>query len=359
MNAPYIVRKCLVCSVLLFLFLFVFYSPAFAADQENCSLCHQYPLLGVVDDNGTFRSFYVDKELYAASMHAQIRCSECHKGITKLPHEKGTVVDCTVACHLIEPTSGRQFTHMGAENVIQASIHGGGNSFVRDPDKEAHKDDFPACLSCHMNEKFSFQLEFGEGFEDFIIAQSKGRCEECHLDRYNYINKNIVHVLRRSDKSRNQQKIEDMCIKCHNDAELNERHSLINAIFSYRQNYHGKTMILGLKTAPACIDCHVNAGDSPHRILSKRDPGSATHPDNRGKMCARIDCHPGASLGMGRSDIHWVLDMSKFPVHFWLMVFFTILTVGSFVSLMVILCMEMFRMIFPKFVIFDLFRRQK
>ena len=336
------------------LFIFALCAPLDAAtDQENCQLCHQYPLLGTIDDNGSLRSFYVSNEHYASSVHMAIRCSECHRGITKIPHEKNTVIDCSAECHIIEPTTGRPFTHKGTEDVLNSSIHNLNNEFVRNVIKE----DFPECVSCHVNEKLSLRLESKKGMEALVMQQAKGRCQECHLNRYDYIDKGVVHILRRTEAVKSQSELEGMCSKCHNDAQLNERHKMINAVYSYRENYHGKTMLLGLETAPSCLSCHIKQGDSPHKILSVKDSGSSTFPDFRGKMCSRTDCHPTASLGMGRSSIHYVLDMHKFPVQFWLMAFFTFLTVLSFVPLMVILIMELLRIIFPKFVLFK--RRQK
>jgi len=282
-----------------------------------------------------------------------VRCSECHRGITKIPHEKNTVVDCSAECHVIEPTTGRPFTHKGTADILNSSIHGVNNTFVRN----AVKDDFPECVSCHVNEKLSLQLESRKGLEMLVVQQGRARCQECHLNRYDYIDKGIIHVLRRTETIKKQLEVKMMCSKCHNDSQLNERHKMINAIYSYRENYHGKTMLLGLDSAPSCLDCHIKVGDSPHKILSVNDSSSSTFSDFRGKMCSRADCHPTASLGMGRTSIHYVLDMYKFPVQFWLMAFFTFLTVLSFVPLMVILVMELLRMIFPKFVLFK--RRQK
>ena len=319
-----------------------------ASDQENCMLCHQYPLLGTVDDNGTFRSFYVSKEHYARSAHTDIRCSECHRGITKIPHEKGTVVDCASECHVLEPTTGRPFSHKGAQDAVNASMHGVSNKYIRSVVKE----DAPECASCHIYEETSIRFTANAAIDPLVVEQGKGRCQECHLDRYGKIDKDIMHILRRTEKVNKGPGIVSMCTQCHNDEEFNKRHNVINAIYSYRENYHGKTMLLGLKTAPTCLDCHIKQGESPHKILSVKDPDSSTFPDFRGKMCSRSDCHPTASLGMGKASIHYIIDMHKFPVQFWLLFFFTLLTIGSFVSLMAIMIMELFRMIFPNFTIF-------
>lgn len=331
------------------------YSPAHAAaDQENCMLCHQYPLLGVVDDNGSLHSYYVSDKQFASSVHADIMCSECHRGITKIPHEKNTVIDCTVACHILEPTTGRPFTHKTTDDILKTTIHNVENSHVR----QKVAADFPQCVDCHKNEKMSVNIDSRKGMDALLMAQGKARCEECHQNRYDYVDRKMIHVLRRTEKPKSQQEIVDMCSKCHNDSELNKRHGLVNAVYSYRENYHGKTMVLGLEEAPSCIDCHVLEGQSPHNMLSVSDNKSATHPENRGTMCQRADCHPTASKGMGRSYIHWEIDKSRYPGQYWVLFGFTILTVASFLGLMLIMIMEMFRMIFPKVTIFTIFKRR-
>jgi hypothetical protein len=274
-------------------------------------------------------------------------CSECHRGITKVPHEKDVKIDCTAACHVLEPTTGRPFSHKITDDIIKESIHGSENKHVR----EKVVEDFPECTSCHANEKQELVLTSRIGMEKLVMAEGKARCEDCHLNRYDYVDRKMIHVLRRTENPKSQQEIVDMCSECHNDPELNKRHGLVNAIWSYRENYHGKTMVLGLPEAPSCIDCHVVEGQSPHKILSVADNASATNKENRGVMCARADCHPTASLGMGNSYIHWEIDKSRYPVQYWLLFAFTILTVASFLGLMVIMVMEMFRMIFPKFTI--------
>lgn len=337
-------------SVVLMLFAF---SPAAQADQENCMLCHQYPLLGTVDDNGSLHSYYVSDKQFASSVHAEVMCSECHKGITKIPHEKNVKIDCTAACHITEPTTGRPFSHKITDDVIRSSIHGADNTHVRKKVVE----DFPECTSCHANEKQVLRLESRRGMEELVMAEGKARCEECHLNRYDYVDRKMIHVLRRTEKPKTQQEIVNMCSGCHNDKEFNARHDLVNGVYSYRENYHGKTMVLGLPEAPSCIDCHIMEGDSPHNILSVSDNKSATNPENRGMMCKRADCHPTAAVGMGKSYIHWEIDSSKYPVQYWLMFGFTILTIASFLGLMVIMIMEMFRMMFPKFSFFK--RREK
>lgn len=334
-----------------FFFFFSFINPniSYAADQENCMFCHQYPLLGTVDDNATFKSFYVNEDHYSGSVHQKLSCSECHKGITKIPHEKNLTISCTNECHITEPSLGRKYSHNLIAEELKGSIHNIDNRYVKD---KSNPKDFPECVSCHKNTENKLVIASRRNAEYVVIQEAEGKCFDCHTTLNDFAKKNLVHVLRRSEGSYTQQDILAMCVSCHNDKALNERHKMVNAVYSYLENYHGKTMELGLENAPSCIDCHIKLGESPHAIKSSSDPDSSTYLSNRGKTCVRADCHPNASLGMGKSDIHIVAtDMSKFPIQFWLLAFFTFLTVGSFVPLMLILILELVRMIFPKFTI--------
>jgi hypothetical protein len=334
------------------------YSPATAsaADQENCMFCHQYPLLGVVDDSGALQSFFVSENQWAMSVHAGLLCTDCHREVTKIPHNtKDKRVDCTAACHnIIEPATGRPFSHQSSADALAKSIHSVDNAHVRNRVAA----DFPTCTSCHRNDPNSVSVvpRTWPGMSDVVLNLGRARCEECHQNRYDFVDRTLVHAIRRTERPRTPQQIVDMCSPCHNNAELNARHGLVNAIWSYRENYHGKTMILGLEAAPSCMDCHLLEGNSSHGILSVKDPNSATHPNNRGTMCSRADCHPGTNM---RSYIHWEIDFKRYPVQYVLLVAFTILTVASFLGLMVIMVMEMFRMIFPTGSIHTMFGGKK
>jgi len=49
-----------------------------APDEENCIMCHKYPGLSLVDENGYLRLFYIDQDAYKHSVHSKVKCSGCH-----------------------------------------------------------------------------------------------------------------------------------------------------------------------------------------------------------------------------------------------------------------------------------------
>ncbi len=284
------------------------------------------------------------------SVHADLQCSECHTGISKVPHERNLEVNCTNQCHMDEPAVGRKYSHKNIEETIKDSAHSPLYKYVR---AKGDASDFPTCVSCHKNEENKVVITSRRNLEHVVMEEARGKCFDCHTDLNSFVSKNLVHVLRMTEGTYSQKEIMDMCVSCHNDKALNERHKMVNAIYSYLENYHGKTMVLGLPDAPSCIDCHVKLGESAHSIKSSADPDSATNAANRGLTCVRADCHPNASTGLGKSYIHVVpTDRERFPIQFFLLAFFTVLTVVSFVSLMLVLILELIRMIFPNFTIF-------
>ena len=67
--------------VSLVLFFFALASSVLAADIGNCLLCHKYPGISRVDENGNLRLFYVNEDIFNNSVHAKVNCEGCHKDI--------------------------------------------------------------------------------------------------------------------------------------------------------------------------------------------------------------------------------------------------------------------------------------
>jgi len=49
-----------------------------AADIGNCLLCHKYPGLSRIDEEGEFRLLYINEHTFANSVHAKVKCEGCH-----------------------------------------------------------------------------------------------------------------------------------------------------------------------------------------------------------------------------------------------------------------------------------------
>lgn len=316
---------------------------SFAADDENCILCHKYRALARVDDTGETRLFYVNEDLYQSSVHGRIKCTECHSEISKIPHEENTSVNCMNECHLTEPTSEKRFSHEGVDNALKNSIHNPENKYVNNDDKK----DFPGCIDCHTNPLFRPLNIYKNVTVEGLSPKAVARCSLCHEDE-NFVRYFYNHVSHRLHRSRNSQEILNMCQDCHEKTDLAKKHKLKNAVETYLDTFHGKAVKFGYSGAPDCIDCHVKINKSAHVIKSYENPDSAVSEENRWKTCAKPACHPGAGEGMGEVRMHVVIDKKMYPYEYYTALGFTILTLGAFIPLMLVLILELIRDLFPK-----------
>ena len=105
-------------------------SMAAAQENEDCLMCHEDPEL-VGERGGKEVVVFVDPAAYAASVHADFACIDCHMDLdgAELPHdEELEAVDCAM-CH----------DDMGEE--LAAGPHG---KWAPDPSSPA-----AACTNCH------------------------------------------------------------------------------------------------------------------------------------------------------------------------------------------------------------------
>ena len=102
--------------------------PASAAelDDEGCLMCHKYPMMGRITDEGVLRSYYVLPHVFSKTVHRNVPCRDCHTYIKKLPHDPvNTGVTCSTECHSIKnPATGKPFSHKTIVNAYSKSVHG-------------------------------------------------------------------------------------------------------------------------------------------------------------------------------------------------------------------------------------------
>jgi hypothetical protein len=223
---------------------------AIVTDDENCMMCHKYPGLSRVNDEGYLRLFYVDSERYSHSVHTKVKCSGCHADITEIPHKDAKQVDCAAECHIKESGSEKPFSHKKILEVLQTSIHNPENENVRAKIEE----DFPTCTSCHSNPQYRFVAGDVDNVEDARHQERVfQKCAVCHDDNtdYRYYFNHVTHRLKNLSPSEDVVKT---CSKCHSKEEMAVRHKLKNAAATYLDTFHGKAVEFGLENAPTCID---------------------------------------------------------------------------------------------------------
>ncbi|MDH3879663.1 MAG: hypothetical protein OET18_17615, partial [Desulfobacterales bacterium] len=247
----------------LFLFFLALTSSVLAADIGNCLLCHKYPGISRVDENGDLRLFYVNEDIFKNSVHSNVKCEGCHIDIKQVPHEPVKKVDCLVECHIMEPSTEKKFSHKDADFFLANSVH---SKDDKDGNPKKYAEDMPTCKNCHDNPLYR-PLSFFKKVRYGISEASMGRCRVCHK-KDEFIYKFYNHVTTRLHKSRNPLNIAGVCARCHNDPDIVARHNLsTKAVYSYGETFHGKAARFLDERIPDCLDCHVRTGESVHQML--------------------------------------------------------------------------------------------
>lgn len=332
----------------LFLF-FILAAPlsSSAADIGNCLLCHKYPGLSRIDEEGKFRLMYVNEEIFNQSVHAKVKCEGCHPDIQKIPHEPAKKVDCLTQCHIIEPSSEKKFSHKDVAESLATSAHA---KVDKKGQPKPYPEDIPTCKNCHENPLYR-PLSFFKRVRPGISDVALGRCRVCHKSD-EFIYRFYNHVTTRLHKIRNPKNIAQVCGRCHDDDEIIARHNLsTKAVFSYGETFHGKAARFLEEKIPDCLDCHVKPGESVHQMLRHDDPNSITHINNRGRICASMDCHPNATPQMATYKVHAEFNREQSPFQYYFQVFFIVLAGGTLLPLMGLLFLDLFRRLFPNAVI--------
>jgi hypothetical protein len=270
-------------------------------DTENCLLCHRYPYMGRYDKAGQKRIFYVNEKMFANSVHGRLRCKNCHVGLDTIPHTDVKKVDCSTKCHIKEPSTDREFSHINMVEKYRASVHGQGNGKKPKPFSE----DLPTCKSCHNNPMYRY-LGGIWGQNEALMNETLARCLGCHT-KQQWAEKFFSHFTRRMRRRRDQAEIVALCTGCHGNREKMARHGL-ETINTYKDTFHWTQVKFGVENAPGCICCHVPVGYTTHDIRPRSDPVSPINLANRVNTCSNQGglqtCHPGATAAFASGRVH-------------------------------------------------------
>ena len=276
-------------------------------DDEACLMCHKYPKMGRITEEGIQKSYYIMPHVFFKTVHRNVPCRDCHTYIRELPHKPVTTgVTCNSECHSIKnPATGKPFTHKPIYDVFAKSVHG------REKIATGLDKDKPYCINCHTNPLYNVKEQAPP---KHIIE----RCVVCHEDTkfatkwYNHTSRRIREVKRSS------QEIVELCSSCHANKEMLQRHAdaakkegremgrkFLIAAESYNESFHGKVTKYGNTEAANCLDCHAKQANyymSVHEILPSRDPKSPVNAENRVQTCKR--CHVNADKNYAAIDPH-------------------------------------------------------
>jgi NapC/NirT cytochrome c family, N-terminal region len=278
-----------------------FAQSAAAPDEENCLFCHRYPQMGRYDETGKKRVFYIDEKMFANSVHGHLRCKSCHVGLDTIPHTNIKKVDCSTKCHIEEPSTNKEFSHINMIEKFEASVHGK----IINGKTKPYAEDLPTCKYCHTNRMYNpFSSIWGKS--EALSKETLARCVGCHT-REQWAKRFYSHFTHRMRRRRSQTEIIALCTSCHENREKMARHGL-ESIETYKDTFHFTQVKYGVENAPDCLDCHVPINYSAHYIRPKIDPTSPVYITNRITTCSNQGglktCHPGAHAEFASGRVH-------------------------------------------------------
>jgi hypothetical protein len=285
-------------------------------DEDGCLLCHKYPKMGRVTEDGAQRSYYVMPHVFGKTVHRNVPCRDCHNYIEELPHQEvETGVSCNTECHSVKnPATGKNFSHKPIYDAYRDSVHG------REKITSEIESDKPYCITCQTNPIYNPK-------EESIPTRVTDRCVICHEDR-EFVESWYSHTSRRiREVKRSSIEIVELCSSCHEDQSMIDRRMKAAqasgeelgkkfpvAATTYKDSFHGKVTRYGFTEAANCLDCHADYENyylSVHEIHPSRDPLSPMHKDNRVQTCQR--CHEYANENYATIDPHPTKDLESNP----------------------------------------------
>ncbi len=274
-----------------------------AIDNSTCLMCHsdsdmakQKAVFKGVDGLGAIAKEHLtlqvtDKSL-AGSVHDGLSCTDCHGGITSIPHpEKLPPVDCGQC-------------HSDAAKQLDESIHArkkGGVSYT------------PTCVNCHGAHQIRPKTDPKSSIYPVNVPET---CGACHGDAKlmkaagvviadplkNYMKSDHWRMLKSG-----KMLVAATCSDCHGSHDIlpatnpkspifklnipntcGKCHSGIEA--KYMKSIHGKALEEGNLEAPSCNNCH-----GEHDIEGPKRPTSSVYPPTVAQTTCP-QCHASVRL---------------------------------------------------------------
>ncbi len=320
-------------------------APVVADDELDCIMCHKYRGLSRIDEDGEFRLFYINQELFNSGPHRRNQCKDCHNDIDRIPHKPAVKVDCAQQCHIVEPSGEKRFTHESIAETLARSAHG---KLDAEGNPKPFQEDYPDCKDCH-DQPFYRPVSVDKGtIHPGVSERAVTRCKSCHKNG-DFAEDFYEHVTSRLRKTRFPMETIENCAKCHQDPEFRERHELDDVVTSYKQTFHGKLIALGSEKTADCLDCHVVAGENTHLIESQSEPASAVYKTNVPATCGTEGCHTQAGPYLAGFQTHVTYDREKYPMQFYMLIFFKGLIAVVLYFFLALIFFELLRRLFPNF----------
>jgi hypothetical protein len=300
------------------------------ADRACLSQCHGQ-MEHRVEIKGESPS-YVDVATLRSSAHKRIACLDCHRDITKVPHDEVISLVKCVTCHYKgnprqAPGGGEyrdyvesvhaQISQDGKKKPQCTDCHGTHNILPpRDEQSQVYKMRVPeTCGQCHAEiyQEYASSIHGQALIWNGIIDTPS--CVDCH---------GVHRILSPKDpKSRvHPTHVSQTCAECHQAVEVVEKYGIsTKRVSSYQESYHGLANKYGVLAVANCATCH-----GVHNILPSTDVASSIHPNNLPQTCGQENCHPQAVQTFALGSVH--LGAVQTPnIIRWIQIGYTVLIV--------------------------------
>ena len=324
----------------------------------------------------------VDLSLLKKSVHAPLKCTDCHQTIES-DHYSGSTskVNCgschtEIADHLAQ-SAHQEGKHSQISDVPRCTHCHGTHGILpkSDPTSPIYHMNVPElCSQCHTNEKITHKHpiptpEFIQNYRQSVhgkgITESglivSAVCTDCHtaheVKAKTNVQSSIFHtqvpltcgkchvgILSDFEKSAHGKMWKEenlkgpVCTTCHTSHQISDPRSdrfkldiphkcgtcHVDKAPTYGDTFHGKATSFGYVVAAGCADCH-----TPHLNLSKNDPLSTIHKSNLTKTCGK--CHSSINEKFISYDPHLnANDKSQSPIVYYFHRFMLLLLIGVF-----------------------------
>ena len=280
--------------------------PAFAEPEnpklanDRCLKCHGRENFSRETASGEQRLLHVDAEKFKESVHGSRDCVNCHKDITKVPHNKGVErkVGC-VKCHQdlwAEKQQGEETTEHARLGEVVEQIESYMGSIHARPSIDDQSRTNATCYNCHDAHYITPIDTFNRNENKLKVPSICGKCHTQELKTY------LTSVHGKEIGSGNTNAA--VCSDCHSAHNIDTPNDVSGRLAitaqcgnchedqleSYMETYHGKITQLGYGETAKCYDCH-----GSHAIKRVDEPDSKVHNGNRLKTCQ--SCHQDATEG--------------------------------------------------------------
>ena len=299
-------------------------APAAAAPAEpkpltngQCLSCHGVEgLTSAVQASGMPK---IMTDRFHGSVHGGLKCTDCHKNITQVPHKNARIQVGCVECHQSmwqdAKDEGKTNTaQFGKLNHVMSKIDEYLHSIHARPSRVDQSRTNATCYNCH-----DAHYIYPPGTANFNwwrlnLPYTCGKCHAYELTEY----KKSVHgqeVLEQGNPAA------PVCSDCHTGMNVQDPFKPETQIAitkrcgnchteeyaSYLDTYHGQVNRLGFTFTAKCFNCH-----GAHNILRVSNPASPVFPANRLKTCQ--NCHVNATPGFVTFEPHAnAHDFARYP----------------------------------------------